>query len=187
MLKKCIPFVFLGLSILSCQKNDKENAFLISPDKIGTLTYQTKVGQLDSIFKNDSIVNRSKNEKFLSNSNEIEVYEKGGAKLLILEPASTDANATIKSIQIIDERFKTPAGLSPNGYFKDIKDNYTISKINNTLSAAVIFVDSIKAYLTIDKKELPAEFKFNTSTPIKASNIPDSAKIKNFWISWDKN
>lgn len=187
MLKKYISFAFLILALISCQKNDAENPFLISSNKIGPLTHQTKVGQLDSIFKNDSVVTRSKNEKFLSSSNEIEIYEKGGEKLLILEASSSDPDATIKSIQVIDKRFQTPAGLTSNGYFKDIKDHYNISKINNTLSAAVIFVDSIQAYLTIDKKELPAEFKFNTSTPIKASNIPDSARIKNFWVSWDQN
>jgi len=55
------------------------------------------------------------------------------------------------------------------------------------LSAAVIFVDSIQASITIDKKELPSELKFNTDIKIKSSQIPDSAKIKHFLINWDSN
>lgn len=187
MIKKNIILVLLGFAIVSCQQNGKEDTFLITTNQIGILTNQTKVSQLDSIYKNDSIVKRSGNDKLISASNEIEIYEKGGDRLLILEPSSAASDATIKSIQVIDNRYHTPEGLSSASVFKDIKDHYKISKINNTLSAAVIFVDSIQAYLTVDKKELPSEFKFNTSTPIKASNIPDSAKIKHFWISWDKH
>jgi len=93
----------------------------------------------------------------------------------------------IESIQVIDPRYKTVSGLSVSGVFKDIKESYTITKINNTLSAAVIFVDSIQASITIDKKELPSELKFNTDTKIEASQIPDTAKIKHFLINWDEN
>ncbi len=173
--------------ILSCQKEEKQDPFEISNNRIGLLTHEIKINQLDSVFASDSIVTIS-GEKSLSSSNEIEIYEKGGAKLLVLEAKNeSDPTSTIENIQIIDARYKTHTGLSSESIFKEVKDHYTISKINNTLSTAVIFVDSIQAYFTIDKKELPREFQYTTDIKIKASDIPDSSKIKHFWINWDSN
>jgi len=183
-LKTCIIVAL----IISCQKSEKQNPFEITNNRIGHLTNETSVQQLDSIFANDSIVKRGIENKSLLSSNLIEIYEKGGAKLLVLEPnAQSDPKAIIESIQIIDPRYKTNKGLSTASVFKDVKEQYAISKINNTLSAAVIFVDSIQAYFTIDKKELPKEFQFNTDRKIESSDIPNSSKIKHFWIHWDKN
>ncbi|MFD2564574.1 hypothetical protein [Aquimarina rubra] len=188
MFKKISSILLICLSIVSCQKDKKQDPFEISYNRIGNLTNTVKVNQLDSIYANDSIVKLSKTNQFVNMSNAIEVYEKGGAKLLSLEPkVENDPTSVIESVQIIDPRFKTVSGLSVDGVFKDIKDNYNISKINNMLSAAVIFVDSIQASITIDKKELPSELKFNTDTKIEASQIPDSAKIKHLIINWDDN
>lgn len=179
----CIAFLII---MVSCQKNTAPDPFEISQNKIGLLTDEIKINQLDSIYKNDSIIKRTVNSSFSNSQNEIEVYEKGGKKLLVLEPYSNDPTATIKNIQIIDARYHTIKGANVKGTFKNIKDHYPISKINNTLSTAVVFVDSLQAYFTIDKKDLPDEYQFNTSAKITAEKIPDSAKIKHFWISWDK-
>ena len=97
---------------------------------------------------------------------------------------SNNPDSKIESIQIIDPKYKTATGLSSSSYYKDIKDNYPVSKIESTLSSAVVFVDSLNAYFTIDKKELPMIYRGNTSQKIEANSIPDSAKIKHFWISW---
>ncbi|KAA1247172.1 hypothetical protein [Aquimarina sp. RZ0] len=187
---KTINFAFLlFLLIIACQKEEKsQDPFLISNNRIGHLTHKTTLKQLDSIYSNDSIVRNIAGDKLLNTNNEIAIFEKGGKKLLILEVRQkSDINSTIKNIQLIDSRYHTDTGLSPNGTFKNIKDHYTITKITNTLSSAVLFVDSIQASLTIDKKELAADLKFNTDTKIEASQIPDSAKIKHFLISWDEN
>ncbi|MEW7291082.1 hypothetical protein [Aquimarina sp. 2304DJ70-9] len=177
-----------SILIISCQKEEKQDPFEISNNRIGLLTNEIKINQLDSIFASDSIAKTVLGESSLSGSNEIEIYEKGGAKLLVLEAKNeSDPTSTIENIQIIDPRYKTRAGLSSESIFKEVKDHYAISKINNTLSTAVIFVDSIQAYFTIDKKELPREFQYTTDIKIKASDIPDSAKIKHFWINWDSN
>ncbi|WP_109299878.1 hypothetical protein [Aquimarina sp. AU474] len=183
-------FQILLISILffSCQKEVEQDPFEISNNRVGLLTNEVKVHQLDSIFANDSIAKRVSGDQFLSASNEIEIYEKGGEKLLVLEARKeSDPTSTIGSIQILDPRYKTATGLSSNSIFKDVKDAYSISKINNTLSTAVVFVDSIQAYFTIDKKELPRDFQYTTDIKIEASHIPDSAKIKHFWISWNEN
>ncbi|GAA0731796.1 hypothetical protein GCM10009430_44350 [Aquimarina litoralis] len=187
MFKKIHCILLISLSLLSCQKDKKQDPFEISFNRIGKLTNITKVSQLDSIYANDSIVKGSQSGGFVNVAKTIEVYEKGGAKLLSLEPREeNNPESSIESVQIIDSRFKTTSGLSTKSIFKDIKDNYTISKINNTLSSAVIFIDSIQASISIDKKDLPSSLKANTAAKIEASQIPDTAAIKYFIINWEE-
>lgn len=186
MAKRMLKILLISLLMNSCQKEQKQDPFEITNNRIGLLTNQIQIKELDSIYANDSIAKRTAGDQFLNNVNEIEIYEKGGAKLLVLEAhKESDPSSTIENIQIVDPRYKTASGLSSNGIFKDIKDHYNISKINNTLSTAVIFVDSIQAYFTIDKKELSKKFQSTTNIEITATDIPDSAKIKHFWINWD--
>ncbi len=185
MSKRILILFCFVIVFCSCNQEQPQDPFEISINRVGVLTNETQVRQLDSVFANDSIVRRTGDSQLISASNEIEIYEKGGAKLLIVEAnEESDPSSTIGNIQIIDPRYKTASGLSATSVFKDIKDYYTISKINNTLSTAVIFVDSIQAYFTISKKELPAKFQANTDIQITDSDIPDGSKITNFWIHW---
>ena len=105
---------------------------------------------------------------------------------MILEPLQEfDSTSTIGYIRVLDPRYKTKSGLSTQSTFKDIMEDYNISRIENTLNAAVVFLDEINAYITIDKKELPADLRYDTDSKIRASQIPDDAKIKYFMIYWD--
>lgn len=181
-------FLILTLTIsifMSCHEDKVDKRFEVSSNQVGLINKETSIKQLDSIFSNDSIVKGQKGSQFLNTSNEISIYTKSGDKLLIMEAKeSSNPDSKIESIQIIDSRYKTATGLSSDSYFKDIKDNYPVSKIESTLSSAVVFVDSINAYFTIDKEELPMIYRGNTNQKIEANNIPDSAKIKHFWVSW---
>ena len=181
---KKIIFPLLALLLISCEKED--DPFLITQNSVGLLTKEVKVNELDSIYANDSIVKEVSESEYFSSSNEIKVYDDTGKQMLLLEPVQAfDSTSTIGYIQIMDPRFQTIKGLGTQSTFKDIVENYSISRIENTLSAAVIFIDDINTYITIDKKELPAELRYDTETKIQASQIPDDAKFKYFMISWD--
>ncbi len=167
----------------SCSK--EVDPFSVSKQNIGTLNDSTQVKDLESVFINDSIVKYIGGDEFTGNINDITIYEKGGKKLLVLTPSqSLDSTSTIKTIRVIDERYKTAEGLAPNSTFKSIKDNYTISGIQNTLSNIIVSVNEINAYFTIDKRELPANMRFDMDLKIDAIQIPDIAKIKNFYMFW---
>ena len=104
---------------------------------------------------------------------------------MILEPIQQfDSTSTVGYIQILDSRYETAKGLNINSTFGDVVENYGISRIENTLNSAVVFIDELNLYLTIDKKELPTSLRYDTDTRITASQIPDNAKIKYFMISW---
>ena len=90
----------------------------------------------------------------------------------------------IKTIQILDPRFKTAKGLTLKSTFKNIRENYKIKNIHNTFRNIIITVDG-NEYFTIDKKELPEDLRYNINLTIEALQIPDAAKIKYFMINWE--
>ena len=174
-----------GVLMHSCQKAKEIDPFLIESQNIGLLTDSTQVRDLESIFVNDSISKLIGGDEFTGSINSIDIYDKSGNMLLSLTPfEDLDSTSTIKSIQVIDNRYKTPKGISKVSTFKDISANYKISSIQNTLRNLIVSVDEINAYFTIDKNELPAEMRFDMSLKIEAIQIPESAKINNFFIQW---
>ena len=184
MNKTLYCLITLSLLIIGCKK--EVDSFLVNKQNIGLLTDSTQVKDLDLIFPNDSIVKSTEDNGFSSNENEIEIFEKGGKKLLVLELNKTqDSTAVISSIQIMDSRYKTDKNITTLSSFKDINDNYKISKISNLINSIVVFVDEINASFTIDKKELPSDLRFDMSLTIEKIQIPDKAKIKYFFVYWN--
>lgn len=172
------------LIIISCE--DDKDPFLIKKNSIGNLNKQVQVNELDAVFPNDSIIQHPLSQQYMNEGTDIEIYEKNGKLLLLLQPMEEfDSTSTIGNIQIMDPRFQTEKGLNIESTFGDILENYSISRIENTLSSAVIFLDEINAYITIDKKHLPAEVRYNTDADIEASQIPNDAKFKHFMIGWN--
>ena len=185
-LKKYSLITCIFLFILSCKKEKlKQNPFLVSTLSIGLLTDSTQVKDLKYAFEGDSITKYIGGDEFTGDINDFEVFEKNGTLLLALTPKEDlDSTSTIKSIRIVDPRYKTVKGINANSTFKDLKDNYTISNIENTLQSLIVSVNDINAYFTLDKNELPASIRFDMNLKIKANQIPDATKIKNFFIQW---
>lgn len=183
MIKK-ISLAAITLSVLVACSSDGD-PYLIDANRVGPLTREIRINQLDSIFSNDSIVKNTRGNRFLNSTNDIQVYDRDGSPLLILEPVQQfDSTSTVGYIQVLDPRFETSKGLNTESTFGEVVKNYNISRIENTLNSAVVFIDELNMYLTIDKKELPSSLRFDTDSRINASQIPDNAKIKYFMISW---
>ncbi len=185
MYKKALLVLGLCASITSCT-SDEENPYLITSQQVGALKKEIKINQLDSIFKNDSIVRQTSGPQEFRSTDEIKIFSEDGEALLSLEPLQEfDSTSTIGYIRILDPRYETKNGLTVKSTFKDIVANYNISRIENTINSAVIFIDEINAYITIDKDQLPTNLRYDTDSKIMASQIPDDAKIKYFMIYWN--
>jgi len=185
MYKKALIFLGLCAAMVSCT-SDEENPFLITPTQVGPLKKEVKINQLDSIFQNDSIVRQTSGPDDFRSTDEIKIFGEDGAALMSLEPLQEfDSTSTIGYIRILDARYETKNGLNVNSTFKDIMENYTISRIENTINSAVVFLDEINAYITIDKTQLPSNLRYDTDSKIMASQIPGNAKIKYFMIYWN--
>ena len=183
-MKNLVLSIIIVLIIVSCA--NEQDPFLIKKHNIGLLTDSTQVRQLDSIFINDSIVKFVGGDEFTGNINNIDIYDKAGNHLLVLTPnEALDSTAVISNIRIMDSRYKTKKKLSNLSTFKDIHGNYKINRIDNLINSINVNVNEINAYFTIDKKELPANLRFDMKMTIEASQIPDDAKIKYFMINWN--
>jgi hypothetical protein len=184
MKKTLLIIGIISLAFVQCGKDS--DPFLIQNGAIGNLTKEIKIKQVDSIFANDSIVKINSSPNALETQGEVEIFEKGGKKLLLLTPEEeNNPNAKITNIQVLDSRYKTAKGLSLASTFKDVKANYTIDNLQTTINAVVVFLKDTDVYLTIDKKSLPEALRYNMNIEIEASQIPDDAPIKYFMIGWE--
>ncbi|CDF78344.1 conserved hypothetical protein [Formosa agariphila KMM 3901] len=183
MKKNILSLAILAITCFSC--STKTDTFAISKNSIGNLTSTTQIKDLETVFKNDSIVKFNPGGEFTTSFNEIEIFEKGGQKLLTLTPKTlNDSTSLVSSVQVFDSRFKTDKNLSSISTFKDIQTNYKISSIDNLINSVVVSVNELNASFTIDKKELPSNLRFDMKLNIEASQIPDTAKIKYFFLNW---
>ncbi|PHR14970.1 MAG: hypothetical protein COA40_02080 [Aequorivita sp.] len=184
MKKTLLIIGIISLAFVQCGKDS--DPFLIKNGSIGNLNKEIKIKQIDSIFAEDSIVKINSSPNALETQGEVEIYEKGGKKLLLLSPDNeNDPNSTITNVQVFDSRYKTEKGLTTASTFKDVKANYTIDNIETTINSVVIFLKETDVYLTIDKKNLPEELRYNMDLEVEASQIHDNAPIKYFMIGWD--
>ncbi|MFK5958489.1 MAG: hypothetical protein QM495_06395 [Lutibacter sp.] len=184
ILKKIISIVLVSFLFVQCAK---ENQYLIEKGKVGFLTKETTILDLNSIFKTDSIVsNTSLNtvaeEKLFSISNdEYEIFTFDGKKLLEIAPTNqNDSLSKIKSIQIFDSNYITDKGISLQSTFKEINENYLVNNVETTLTSATLFIDELNATIAIDKRELG--LNIFSREEITLDQIPDIAKIKYFTI-----
>ena len=174
----------LILIVVSC-KNEMD-PFLVEKHNIGFLTDSTQVKDLESVFPNDSIVKFVGGDEFTGNINNIDIFDKTGNHLLVLTPnEALDSTAVIDNIRIMDPRYKTAKNITNLSTFKDIQNAYKVNRIDNLINSINVNVNEINAYFTIDKKELPANLRFDMKMTIEASQIPDDAKIKYFMINWN--
>lgn len=183
MNKSILSVLIITILFSSCKK--KEDPFLVQKNSIGFLSDTTQVKDLKMVFPNDSIVNYKGDATFQIPMNLVEVYEKGGNLLLTLTPNKiADSSATINNIRINDSRYKTEKGISMLSSFKNIQDTYKISKIDNLINSIVVSVNEINAQFAIDKTELPENLRYDMTSNFEASQIPDNAQIKYFFINW---
>lgn len=184
MQKTLTAIVILFVLFTGCGK--QQDPYLIQKHTIGNLTDSTQVKDIKSIFETDSVVGYSGKDEFTININDVDVYDTDRSPLLRISPRQkNDSTSLISSVRIMDKRYKTEKGISLASTFKDIEDNYTITKIDNLISFIIVNVKEINAAFTIDKKELPSNLRFDRSISIEASQIPANAKIKYFFIHWN--
>ena len=182
ILPKAITLLFCVLLMVSCGDSNKFN---IEKGKVGNLSQKTTMLELETIFKNDSIVKNlsegAKGNNYLQDDDEYLIYEKGGKHLLTIIPKEPlDSVSTIKSVEIHDARYKTGSGVNLNSNFLEVKTNINVNKVESTFSSATLFIDELNATIAIDKEELGLN-SFSTQKVV-LDQIPDLAKIKSFVV-----
>lgn len=181
---KNVFFILAAVLVFSSCSKEPDH-YIWNKDRIGHITKDTKVYQLDSLYSNDSIVNPIKGDEFSNGASEIEIYEKGGKHLLTLTPSEAlDSTAVIENVIIRDPRYKTDKGITINSTFKDINAAYKISGIDNMIDDAIIWVDGQNFYFSISKEKLPSEVKYDMSADVEKTMIPDNVTPQYVFVAW---
>jgi uncharacterized protein YcfL len=176
-MKKLIGVIVLSLLLIQCS-SDKNTK--IVKNQLGTINKNTSVEELDKLFSNDSVVKYPEGEDVFR---DYRVYDKQGRELITIKfDINRDSIKGIELVKIFSEIYETEMGISTASTFKDILDNYSISKIEPTINSVIIFIDEINATLVLDKKDL--KLKEYDMGKISQDQIPDMAPIKyiNLWF-----
>jgi len=178
---KPLLVVLVAILFVQCGKGK----FEVAKGKVGAITAETTVKDLDKIFEKDSIVKilseGVKGSNYFQDDDEYIIYEKGGKHLLTIVPKEQlDDTSTLKSIEIFDNRYKTETGITTNSNYGQINANVKVSKVELSIMSATLFVDTLNATFAIDKEELGLK-GFNMKK-VTLDQIPDLAKTKSFVI-----
>ena len=164
---------FAILAVLLFVQCDTEDN-LIKKNQLGDITKETSLEELGELFENDSIEKFPKLEEPVR---EFRVFDPDGKPALTFQ--TNVVNDSIKGIELVkiySSLYVTEKGLSTASVFKDVVDNYSINKIENAFSSAVLFVDELNVTIALDKKDLKMD-EFDMRA-IRMEQIPDQAKIK---------
>lgn len=186
-MKKLLGLGLICLTLVTaCSK--KDNSFTLSNGQVGPLKKSIQLKQIDSIFASDSLVKLNPNQDALGTQGEVEVFEKGGSKLMLITPVNErDPSSLIQNIQIFDPRYTSDKGISITSTFGQLKQAYQISSVETTISSVVVFLEDSDIYITIDKKQLPENLRYDPSLQIESLQIPDEATFKYLMIGWDQD
>lgn len=179
-MKKAVLIVLLVV-VLSCQSGDKE--YLITPNAVGLITQKTKVNELSKLYPKDSIHEINLDNQLATINKKYVLYSKKGDKMLVLEPNGTADTSKIAQVEVISPKFKTQKGLNTDSKFKEVYDNYKISSIQKTLVNLIVNLKKEGIFLAIDNDNLPEDLQYDDEAVIKATQIPDDAPIKYFWVN----
>lgn len=190
-MKKISALVLMLTVILVFTQCSRENKFLIKKNRVGLISNTDIIGEIESIFKNDSIAKflsegalGGVDTKYLQEDDEYRIYSKEGKHLMTVVPKEQlDSSSRIKYVEIMDPEFVTEKGLTLNSPFKDINLNYRIDKVETSLLSATLYIDELNATISLNKADLGVN-PFSTEE-IKVEQIPDMAKIKYFTIWFD--
>lgn len=178
-MKRLILVAILSLILNACS----DNSFTINDTSVGPLSQSTHLYELTQLFKGDSLAARRIEGDSLIG--EVEVFDpSGNVRMIIFPNDENDPKSTLSYLRIIDPKFTTKDGLGAASTFGAFKNKYEVDGLDNAINAVVVSFKDAPWYITIDKKELPENVRYDYARKIELAQIPNEAKIKYFFYSW---
>ncbi len=107
--------------------------------------------------------------------------------LFTLTPKRTGSTEQkVNRVLINSPTFSTNKGIHSQSTYGEIRQAYTIDKIEPTREHIVLVVDDINAHFSIAKTELDKGWWNAQSKTVNMDKIPDSAKVDSFILWWNK-
>jgi len=171
------------VSFMSCIRHDDK---IIAKNKVGKLTPQTKISEINNLFNKDSVViQKSQSDgqtttKYIQEDDTYLIYSSQGKLLLAVTPVENEnPDSTIKSIEITSGKYHTEAGLTVHSPFKDFASRYTL-ELTPTLSSVMVEVKELNATFLIHLKNPNPDLLGNKDSLIQS--IPDMTEIEHFTL-----
>ena len=160
---------------IQCNSNQ---VHILQKNQVGLVNAFTKVSELDKIFANDSLVKPQYIENQAKYFNEdYYVYSKSGEHLLtLLIENTTDSTASIQSVQVFSSIYISNKDISLSSSFKDLNEQYEISKVESMITSASVYVEDLNASFIIANKDLGL-LEFSTNK-ISIDHILDNASFR---------
>ncbi len=115
-----------------------------------------------------------------------EIYDHNARHLFTLTPKDTaQIEQKINRVLIKSPFFKTDKGINCKSTYKDIKNAYTITKIEPTREHIVLIVNDINANFSIPKTKLKKGWWNDKTKTVNTSKIPLNAQIDDFILWWN--
>jgi hypothetical protein len=180
-------FLILLITVSSCSRDDE---FTVEKNRVGLITSETKVMDIEGLFKNDSIVSHLSEGvlgyrgRYSQEDDFYLIYSKEGKHLLTLTPNEPlDSLSTIRVVDIHDGIYITKDGIGLNSTFEEINLAMNVSKIESTFTKVVLYLDQMNATITLAKVDLG----INTiqTNDVQLEQIPNLVKPKSFVIWFD--
>ncbi|MDB4297618.1 hypothetical protein N9901_02570 [Flavobacteriaceae bacterium] len=183
-MKSYIQYIILAIAVVACSpKIDTK----ISLNKVGPITAETTVNQLNVLFKSDSIVSRLSegdlgdiNAYVLDNDTHLIYNTKGELSLSITPVNPLDSLSKIKSVTVFDKRYKTAKDIHVGSVFSELNMSHTIQKLEASFHLVTVFVSDINGTITLDKQTVG--LKAFQLGEINKNQVPDSVPFTSFTI-----
>lgn len=187
-MRKLLTLLTVSIVLFSCESKD----LTIKLDKVGHITANTTIKDLEELFKNDSIVSRL-SEGDLGNINDYVgandtylIYKRGGELQLSISPINyLDSISKIRSVTVFSKDYQTEHNVGLGSTFNKLNINHNISKLEASFNTVTVFVKDINATFTIDKQDLG--IKTFTLGEINKSQIPEESKFTSFTMWFNEN
>ena len=86
---------------------------------------------------------------------------------------------------VLNPLFHTAQDITTVSTFGDIKQAYSITRIEPDKKDIVVVVDDLRACFSIPKSKLPATWWDEKTKTVNSSQIPSSAPIRTFILRWE--
>ena len=178
-MKPLFALAILGLLFNACS----DATLRIDNHAVGPISSATSLAEVAALFPNDSLAGRRNTQDSLVG--EVELYDAQGTLRMIIFPKDeNDPKSTISFLRIVDPQFTTKEGLGVASSFGDLKKVLEITGVDNAINAVVVYFKDTPWYVSIDKKELPENIRYDYERNIEQAQIPEDAKIKYFFYAW---
>ena len=114
------------------------------------------------------------------------IYTRYFEPLFSISPKKrADVKQRVHRVTVLNPLFHTAQDITTASTFGDIKQAYSITRIEPDKKDIVVVVDDLRASFSIPKSKLPATCWDEKTKTVNSSQIPSSAPIRNFILWWE--